>query len=310
MEYILTLFGFFILIGSGNFLVKGSVSMAKHFGLSSLVIGVTVVAFGTSAPELLVSVQAAIADHPEIALGNVIGSNISNIALVLAITAVISPISVNRNSIIIDWPVMMTAGILLGIFSLDNSLQFTEGLVLNLILLVFIWFSIKNSKKSETVKPKEDAGNKSMKLPVSLGLIIISSAGLALGAKLLVDNSSSIATNLGVSERAIAISMLAVGTSLPELVTSVIAALQKETDISIGNIIGSNIFNILSVLGITALIKPMEVSPVIQIDILVMLLISLLLLFMMIPARKAKITRVEGILLILSYIIYLIYVFQ
>ena len=309
MEYFLTLLGFFILIGSGNFLVRASVSLARYFGLSSLVIGVTVVAFGTSAPELLVSLQAAIADHPEIALGNVIGSNISNIALVLAMTAVIFPISVNRNSIVIDWPVMMLAGILLAVFALDQQLQFYEGLILNAILIGFVWFSIKKSRKSDIVSSEVEKTGK-MNLPASVLVIIVSSAGLALGAKLLVDNASSIAQGLGVSERAIAISMLAVGTSLPELVTSVIAAFQKETDISVGNIIGSNIFNILSVLGITALVKTVEVNPVIMIDIAVMLVISLILFLMMVPSGKGKITRWEGMLLLLSYIIYLIYVFQ
>ena len=149
-----------------------------------------------------------------------------------------------------------------------------------------------------------------MNLSFSVLLIIVSSAGLALGAKLLVDNASVIADSLGISERAIAISLLAIGTSLPELVTSVIAAFQKETDISVGNIIGSNIFNILSVLGITALVKTVEVDPVIMIDIGVMLVISLVLFLMMVPARNGKINRWEGIFLLLAYIIYLIYVFQ
>lgn len=309
MEYFLTLLGFFILIGSGNFLVRASVSLAKYFGLSSLVIGVTVVAFGTSAPELLVSLQAAIADHPELALGNVIGSNISNIALVLAMTAVIFPIPVNRNSVMVDWPVMMGAGILLGIFALDQQLQFFEGLILNFILIGFVWFSVSKSRQKRVPGPEVEETRK-MSLSFSVFLIIISSAGLALGAKLLVDNASSIAESLGISERAIAISMLAVGTSLPELVTSAIAAFQKETDISVGNIIGSNIFNILSVLGITALVKTVEVNPVIMIDIGVMLVISLILFLMMVPARSGKITRWEGIFLMLIYISYLIYVFQ
>ncbi len=309
MEYFLTLLGFFILIGSGNFLVRASISLAKYFGLSSLVIGVTVVAFGTSAPELLVSLQAAIANHPEIALGNVIGSNISNIALVLAMTAIIFPIPVNRNSIVIDWPVMMVAGILLAVFALDRQLQFYEGLILNVILIGFVWFSIKKSRKSDILSSEVVKTGK-MSLTASVLVIIASSVGLALGAKLLVDNASSIAQDLGVSERAIAISMLAVGTSLPELVTSVIAAFQKETDISVGNIIGSNIFNILSVLGITALVKTVEVNPVIMVDIAVMLVISLILFLMMVPSRRGKITRWEGVLLLLSYIIYLIYVFQ
>lgn len=309
MEYLLTLLGFFLLIGSGNFLVKGSVSLARYFGLSTLFIGVTIVAFGTSAPELLVSLQAAVAGHPEMALGNVIGSNISNIALVLAITAIILPIPVNRNSIIVDWPVMMGATLLLGIFALDASLGILEGLVFNLILILFVWFSIKKSR-NKSINNQAEVGNGKYSICLSIGIILLSTIGLAFGARLLVDNATSIAQNLGVSERAIGISMLAIGTSLPELVTSVIAAIQKETDISVGNIIGSNIFNILSVIGITAVVKPIAVAPVILWDIGVMIVISLLLFFMIIPSRNGKIIRIEGIILFSLYIIYMIYVFK
>ncbi len=309
MEYFLTLLGFIILISSGNFLVRGSVSLAQKFGLSTLVIGVTIVAFGTSAPELLVSLQAALANQPEMALGNVIGSNISNIALVLAITAMILPIPVSRNSIIIDWPFMMGAGIILGLFALDSLITVPEGIVLNLLLIFFIWLSLKISRK-QRLENKGKENDSFYSTPFSVFLIIASSAGLALGARLLVTNATVIATELGISERAIAISMLAVGTSLPELVTSVIAAIQKETDISVGNIIGSNIFNILSVLGITAIVKPVDVNEVIMYDIGVMLFITLILLFMILPVKKGRITRPEGLILFVCYIMYMIYVFK
>jgi cation:H+ antiporter len=309
MEYILTLLGFVILITSGNFLVKASVSIAKYFGLSTLVIGVTIVAFGTSAPELLVSLQAAIANHPEMALGNVVGSNISNIALVLALTAIILPIPVNRNSVITDWPVMMGSALLLGAFALDLSLTLLEGLIFNLILVLFVWYSIRKSRKAYLIEEKEIIVGK-YSLGISILMIIVSSLGLAFGARLLVNNATGIAQTLGVSERAIGISMLAIGTSLPELVTSVIAAIQKETDISVGNIIGSNIFNILSVIGITALVKPIVVDKIMLWDIGVMIVFSFLLLLMIIPSRKAIITRSEGIILFSLYIIYMIYVFN
>jgi cation:H+ antiporter len=309
MEYFLTLLGFIILISSGNFLVKGSVSIARRFGLSTLVIGVTIVAFGTSAPELLVSIQAAVSDHPEMALGNVIGSNISNIALVLAITAIILPIPVSRNSIVIDWPFMMGASILFGLFSLDGILNLPDGIVLNLLLIFFIWFTLRISSR-RAAKNNENDLNGFYRLPIAVFMVVVSSAGLAFGARLLVSSASEIAQNLGVSERAIAISMLAIGTSLPELVTSVIAALQKETDISVGNIIGSNIFNIFSVLGITAIVKPIQVEELILYDIGAMLLISLILLFMIIPVKKGRITRTEGIILFILYILYMIYVFK
>lgn len=309
MEYLLTLLGFILLIGSGNFLVKGSVSLARYFGLSTLVIGVTIVAFGTSAPELLVSLQAAIADHPGMAMGNIIGSNISNIALVLAITAIILPIPVSRNSVIIDWPVMMGAALLLGVFSLDLYLSLMEGLVFNIGLVLFVWYSIKKSR-IKTVRKEVEIGNGQYSLGLSIVIIIVSSIGLAFGARLLVANATGIAQDFGVSDRAIGISMLAIGTSLPELVTSVIAAIQKETDISVGNIIGSNIFNILSVIGITAIVKPIAVDRLILWDILVMIVISIILFLMIIPSRNGKITRIEGLILFSLYIIYMIYVFN
>lgn len=309
MEYFLSVLGFIILISSGHFLVKGSVSLARFFGLSTLVIGVTIVAFGTSAPELLVSIQAALGNHPEMALGNVVGSNISNIALILAITAIILPIPVNRNSVIIDWPVMMGASILLAIFALDRVLTFPEGLVFMVILVAFIWFIIRKSRKAVKLETGEE-DNSTYSMPVSFIVIVISVAGLALGARLLVNNATIIAQDLGVSERAIAVSMIAVGTSLPELVTSVIAAIQKQTDISVGNIIGSNIFNVLSVLGIAAMVKPIQVSELILVDIAVMLAFSLILLFMMLPSRVGKIIRAEGLILLVGYFGYLFYVFK
>lgn len=309
MEYLLTLLGFIILITSGNFLVRGSVSLAKYFGLSTLVIGVTIVAFGTSAPELLVSLQAALANHPEMALGNIIGSNISNIALVLAITAIILPIAVNRNSVITDWPVMMFASLLLGAFALNLSLTFLEGLIFVFILILFVWYSVRKSRKNY-VKEDVEKVNGKYSLSSAVIIIIISCVGLAFGARLLVNNATSIAQTFGVSERAIGISMLAIGTSLPELVTSVIAAIQKETDISVGNIIGSNIFNVLAVLGITTIVKTIEVERVMLWDIGVMLVISLLLFLMILPSRRAVITRMEGLILFSVYIVYMIYVFN
>lgn len=309
MEYVFTLLGFIILIGSGNYLVKGGVSIARHYGLSTLLIGVTIVAFGTSAPELLVSLQAATAGYPEMALGNVIGSNISNIALVLALTALIMPVSVNRNSAVFDWPVMMFSAVVLALFSLNGKLERYEGLLLNLFLILFVWLSVRRAGGKKRTE-NEDIQVPAYSLALSVFIILLSSGGLAFGAYLLVQNATKIATMLGVSERAIAISMLAVGTSLPELVTSIIAAIQKETDISVGNIMGSNIFNILSVLGLSAVVKPLDVDPLSRIDIYIMILVSFVLILTVVPFRKAKIVRVEGLILLILYFGYLIYVFR
>ncbi len=311
MEYLLTVLGFAILVASGKYLVIGSVSLARYLKISTLVIGVTVVAFGTSAPELLVSLQAAFKGHPEIAIGNVVGSNISNIALVLAITAIILPISVSPNSIRIDWPIMMGVSILLYFFVRNNELSRTEGIIFNIILIIFVAFSIRSSRKKMQLLDAGIHPKPQKSIFISLLFILLSCAGLFLGADLLVDNVSIIATSLGVSERAISVTVIAVGTSLPELVTSVMAAIQKEADISIGNIIGSNIFNILSVLGITAIINPLDVaSAFVNVDILWMIGISLLMLILMRPWKNAKIGRIDGIILLSSYLAYIFIVFK
>lgn len=302
VNYLLASLGLILLIGSGKYLVKGSVGLASYFGLSTLVIGVTVVAFGTSAPELLVSVQAAIKDHPEISLGNVIGSNISNIAIVLALTAIILPIPVKRNSLFRDWPVMMAVSLIFYLFIQDNFLSRLEGIGFNIMLVAFVYFTLKSSKKNtdKTIK-----GLEKMNIWLAIGFILISSVGLVVGAGLLVENAVTIANSLHVSERAISITVIAVGTSLPELTTSVMAAIQKETDISVGNIIGSNIFNILSVLGITAIIKPIPVNPIINIDVIWMLIISVLLFVLLMPLKRSRLSRFGGIILMGVYVYYI-----
>jgi len=303
-SYLLALLGFALLIGSGRFLVKASVSLASYFGISTLIIGITVVAFGTSAPELLISVQAALKGHPEIAMGNVIGSNISNIALALALSALIVPIAVKKTTLVLDWPFMMAVSILLYLFSLDLSIDRWEGIVFTILLVGFIVFSISKSKRDKDAKPIEK--NTDLNIWAIVGILIAASIGLVVGSSLLIDGAIVVANDLGVSERVISISMIAIGTSLPELTTSIMAAIQKETDISVGNIIGSNIFNILSVLGITAISKPVEVSPImVSTDLIWMLVISFLLLLFILPFKKAIITRFEGFMLLAVYVFYL-----
>lgn len=309
MEYLLSLLGFGMLLISGHYLVKGSVSISQYFKVSKLVIGLTVIAFGTSAPELIVSVQAALKDHPEIAVGNVIGSNISNIALVLALTAIIFPVSIRRSSLLVDYPVMIFSGVLFFVFVYGGWLNRTEGIVFLGLLSAYVYFSLHKShiqqKKIDIVMNKPISS-----FWVSMAIIIVSCFGLVAGADILIDNASIIATNLGVSERVISISLIAVGTSLPELVTSVIAAVQKESDIAVGNIFGSNIFNIFSVLGITAIIKPIEVTAMLRdFDTVWMLGITFFLLLLILPVKKWRITRLSGVLLLSVYILYIYLVF-
>jgi cation:H+ antiporter len=323
MEYIQLIAGLIILIISGDYLVKGGVSLARHFKISTLVVGLTVVAFGTSAPELIVSFDAAITNHHEIAIGNVIGSNIANIALVLALTVTLMSMPVKSDTIRFGWPVMFLSSILFFIFISNSQITNIEGITLSVILVAFIWFSIRRSRKrpeAQIVLPPR------YKLGISLAIIILSCVGLTFGAKFLIVGASTIARNVGVSERVISITMVAFGTSLPELVASITAAIKKESDISIGNIIGSNIFNILAVIGFTSSAITINVDyNAFEQDIIWMLLISFLLLLFIIPAlpnlkayissgwkdasvlrnlEGGRIHRFEGLLLFILYVVY------
>ncbi|NOZ45657.1 MAG: calcium/sodium antiporter [Chlorobi bacterium] len=309
MEYIQLLLGFIVLLFSGHYLVKGSVLLAKYFKISTLVIGVTVVSLGTSAPELFVSLKAALFNHPEISIGNVVGSNIANIALVLGLTAIFNPIQVKKSSIVIDWPIMMASGILFYIFILNNKLQFYEGIIFLTIIFIYVFWSIQNSRKKE----KEANNNQIVKtssLWMAIVFIVLSSLGLMFSSTWLVNGAKQIALNIGVSERVISISLIAFGTSVPELATSLIAAFKHETDISIGNIIGSNIFNILGILGTTSVVKEIPVNfQEFKTDIFWMLGISLLLFVLIIPLKGGILKRYKGLILFAIYCIYIYSIF-
>ncbi len=303
MEYIFLILGFALLFTGGDLLVKAGVSLATHFRISTLAIGVTVVSFGTSAPELIVSISATLKGHPDIALGNIIGSNISNIAMVLGVMAVILPLPVERNLIRIDWPFMMLASLIFYLFTLNGTISYIEGIILTGMLAVYLYMSVHNSR-TQVIKagyrfPKARYG-----LIKSLFIFILASAGLYFGADFLVDSAGKIALNLGVSERVIAVTIIAFGTSVPELATSVAAVVKKETGITTGNIIGSNIFNILAVPGITSIIKTVSVSREILPDIYSMLGISVALLLLMVFGNKV-LTRNRGVLLLLLYGLYI-----
>lgn len=309
MEYFLLLIGLIVLLLSGHFLVSGSVELAKRLGVSTLVIGVTVVSFGTSIPELFVSLKAVISNHPEISIGNVIGSNIANIALVLAITAVLNPIPVKRNSIVIDWPIMMFSGILFYIFIINERLQLYEGLIFIGIIVFYVYWSIKRSHREEKNNQIE---NIAFKYPLwkSIVFIVLAAIGLLYGSSWLIDGATEIALNFGISERVISITLIAFGTSVPELSTSIIAAFKHETDISIGNIIGSNIFNIFFILGTTAVVKEIPVDfQNFGNDILWMLAISLILFILILPLKGGILKRYKGILLLFIYALYIFQLF-
>ena len=309
MDYFYLILGFTVLLISGDLLVKSGVALSSHLRISTLVIGVTVVSLGTSAPELVVSIGAALKNHPDIAIGSVIGSNISNIALVLGLTAIIIKIPVGKPTVRFDWLYMMFASILFYLFVINGKLSFPEGLIFIILLLVFIFWSIRQSRL-EMSRLEHVFEKARYSLTVSVILLVISSAGLFIGASWLVDSAESVALRFGVSERVISVTIIAFGTSVPELATSVIAALKKQLDVSIGNIIGSNIFNILGILGATSMIKTLTVNIEMKFDVVWMLALSILLLLFMLPYGKAFINRWKGITLLLTYIFYIFIVFS
>ncbi len=310
MDYLFLLLGLGLLLLSGDLLVRGGVSLARHFRVSTLVVGLTVVSLGTSAPELFVSLQAVFADKADFAVGTVIGSNISNIGLVLGLTVIIMPIAVNARSVFFDWPVLMASTILFYFFIRNGELVHFEGIILLLLLMAFLVFSILNSRRAERKKEKKIPDPK-YSLVISLLIVVASSVGLRFGAVWLVDGASGIASSFNISDYVISTSIVAFGTSVPELATSVIAAIKKESDISIGNIIGSNLFNVLGILGITTAIKNIEINEqVLNFDIWYLGGISLLLLFIMIPAKRARIRRIEGVVLLICYITYIAFIYS
>lgn len=315
MEYILLIAGLATLIFGGDALVKGAVGIALKFDISVLVIGMTVVAFGTSMPELLVSVKAAIDNHPEIAIGNVVGSNIANIALVLGLTTMILPIPVKFSTVRVDWPIMMLSSVIFYLFILNGVINWWEGLIYSIGIIAFTVFTIKNSssnqKQIEEIQEDEleMVEKKSYGLLKSIFFVILGVVALTFGASWLLNGAVQIAKNYGLSEHIIGVTIVAFGTSVPELVTSVVAAFKKETDISVGNLIGSNIFNLLAVLGFTALIKEIPVSEqVITNDVFWMMGIAVILLPLM--YYKYNINRIKGLILFASYFVYLFFVLK
>jgi len=302
--------GLIILILGGEFLVKGSVALAVRMKVSMVVIGLTVVSFATSAPELIVSVYSALTGHPDMALGNVIGSNIANISLVLGLTTLLFPLAFQKRLYKFDVPVMLFASILFGVFLFTNStLETWEGLVFVSLLVVLTSYLISRSRKEE--KLKEPSDKDKMPLPKLLIYLCSGAICLYLGSRLLVDSASGLARIMGLSERVISVSIVAFGTSVPELAASIIAAFKKEKDLSIGNLIGSNIFNVFAVLGITSIIKPIAIvdHSLLSNDIWWMFGVSLLLFPMMFLFHKGHIGRIEGGLLLLIYIAYIYFLF-
>ena len=303
--------GLVILIFGADSLVRGASSIAKAYGLSALFIGLTVVSFGTSMPELVVNVVASFRGSSDLAIGNILGSNVSNILLILGISATIYPLSVRKGTITKAIPFSFLAVAILFILVNDalfegtamSILSRSDGLILLSIFVVFLYYTFGISKTTDT---KKDTTIKKYKYHVATSMIVGGIVGLAVGGQMLVEGAIGIAEFFGLSEALIGLTVIAIGTSLPELATSAIAAMRRQSDIAVGNIIGSNIFNILWILGISSVIKPLTFSIQLNFDIVVVMAITILLIAMMFIGKRNILQRWQGTTLVSLYIVYII----
>ena len=310
MSLIFIFLGFLLLVVGGEFIVRSSVALSFRFNISKFVIGMTVVSFATSLPELIVSVNAAINDSPSIAINNVIGSNIANIGLVLALVAILSNISVDKKFFKRDWPWMFFLSIVLSLFLYTgNILDKLEGIILISILILFIINVLKKSNVNETYNDVDDKLSLVSNFKIFTWLII-SSFALYYGSEFLVDGAVNFAKQISISEAVISVTIIAIGTSIPELAASLLAIAKNEKGISVGNLIGSNIFNIGSVLGITSIIKNIPVAQeIIQRDIFWMLLFAILIIILSILPEKNKISKYKGVIMLVCYFIFIFQAF-
>ncbi|MCK5814724.1 MAG: calcium/sodium antiporter [Flavobacteriaceae bacterium] len=302
MTFLYIAIGLVFLILGGNWLLKAAVGLSLQMKIPKIVIGMTVVSFATSAPELIVSLKSALDGHADLALGNVIGSNIANLGLVLGITIVLSTITVQKSFYKTDWPVLVLASVVLYFFvTFDKTIEQYEGFLMLLLLVAFLIYLLRFQKTAVVDEKQED----DVKLPLYKDLLYLTIGGVSLwgGSELLIEGAVSMAKHFEISERIIGITIVSVGTSIPELAASVIAVLKKEKAISLGNLIGSNIFNILAVLGITAIVQPIKIvdQALISSDVYWMLGFALLILPLVFLPSKMKLGRKEGVLLLCLY---------
>jgi len=312
LNAVLLIVGFVLLIFGADKLVDGASAVAKKFNIPNIVIGLTIVAFGTSAPELVVNVFAAVSGNTEMMLGNVLGSNIFNVLGILGVSAVIYPLTVKRSTTWIEIPLAFLAAIVVLVIANDvfldkNTANITtrsEGVML---LFFFVIFLVYNLQVAKSGRAADDIETRELPMLKSVLFIVFGLAGLIIGGRLIVTSAVEIAQSMGISERVIALTIVSVGTSLPELATSIVAVRKRNLDIAIGNVVGSNIFNIFFILGVSTVIAPATISPSSQIDILVNIAASLLLFAFIFTGKGRRLERWEGILFILMYVAYLVF---
>lgn len=310
LSLLFLILGFFLLYFGGEFLVKGSVGFSQKFSISKLVAGITIVSFATSAPELFVSLEAIINESSDIVFGNIIGSNIANIALVLGCTALFFNINISEKTLKVDYPFLFFATISVGyILYFLGAITFFTGLILLIILSAYLFYIITSSRKeiqeeNSNVNSEENTSYIRCFAHLILGVIM-----LKYGADFLVSSAIKIASLLNIEERVIAVTVIAIGTSVPELATSIVAALKKEVDLAVGNIVGSNIFNLLAVLGVTAIYKDLDImnDKILSSDYFLMIVVTIIFGIIIYSFGKGKINRLKGGVLLLIYFSYIYY---
>lgn len=311
--YILFAIGFVLLIKGADLLVAGSSSLAKRIGVSSLMIGLTIVAFGTSMPELVVNLLASMQGNTDIAIGNVVGSNIANILLILGVSAMVYPLAVQKGTIWKEIPFAMLAVVVLIIMANDiaidgatiSTLSRIDGLMLIGFFIIFLYYVFGLAKKGGSDEDGEAV--EVLSLGRSFLMIIAGMVGLVVGGKWIVDGAVAFASSMGVSEALIGLTVVAVGTSLPELATSAVAAYKRNVDIAIGNVIGSNIFNIFWILGVSAIIKPLPFATALNFDLIVVVVVTLLLFLALFIGKRHILERWQGGVFVAVYVAYIIF---
>ena len=314
--YILFIIGFLLLIKGADWLVAGSASIAKKYNVSDLVIGLTIVSMGTSMPELIINILASTSGASEIAIGNVIGSNIANVLLILGVAAIIFPLTIKESTVFSEIPYSIIALLLVAfaanapIFNPDYELLISrlDGTIFLFFFGLFMVYIVKLAREGRA-DMVEDAPDEILPMGKSILFVLLGMAGLFLGGKWVVDGAVQIAKTFELSENMIGLTIVAIGTSLPELVTSAVAAYKKNTDIAVANVIGSNIFNLLWVLGVSAVISPMTYLPAINADIVVLIVATFFIIFsLMTGKKKMQIGKPTGILFLTAYVGYLVFV--
>ena len=294
LDILLIVIGVVLVIWGADRMTDGAVSIAQRLKIPKIVIGLTIVAMGTSAPEFFVSLMSALKGTPDLAVGNVVGSNIFNTLLIVGVAAMVTPIVISRSTVRKDMPWSMLAAILLTVMCLDSVISRWDALVLFVLFCTFIGYNLREAKKGKA-QPEEEEEGKAMKPILAVGLVLLGLGCLVLGSNIFVDSATRVAQQLGVSEAVIGLTIVAGGTSLPELATSVVAARKGQSAIAIGNVIGSNVFNVLMIIGITGLVKPMNINGITNVDLGVMT--GSMVLVWLFSYTKFKVERWEGAVL-------------